>query len=250
MSSSSVVYLRPRGRPETPAPNAPPRVLQAFGVALLRSPPKPAGLAACIAYLQEGAEQLQRRHMGIRALGNLRSGLFNAPGREPEMRLLWREALATACYAHEIATQARFNAPLLTGAGLLHRAGDIAALQALAQAEREAGQRLMGPVMQEILNAQDDELVARVTRCWALSGELRMLILRWRVEQDHAQYPEAVGLLTMAQALATAMVHRATCTPGLVEAARETLRVPESLVSQAQRATPGIEALLEGIAPR
>ena len=45
----------------------------------------------------------------------------------------------------------------------MNHAGEIAALRALAHAEREAGQRLVGPVMQEILNARDDELVARVT---------------------------------------------------------------------------------------
>jgi HD-like signal output (HDOD) protein len=143
----------------------------------------------------------------------------------------------------------RFDSPLLTGAGLLHRSGEIAALRALAQAEHDAGQRLVGPVMQQILEARDDELVARVTRSWALPGELRLLILRWREEQNHIQRPEAVSLLTMAQAFATELVHATTCTPGLVEAAREALRLPQLLVEQARVATAGIDALLQQIAP-
>lgn len=248
MPPSSVVYLQPRLPPEAAAPDAP-RVITAFGAALLRAPPKPAGLVACVAYLQESAAQLLKRPLGMRALQNLRNSLFAAPGREAEMSLLWREALATACFAREVAAGSRFDAPLLTGAGLLHRTGDIAALRALAQAEHSAGQRLVGPVMQQILEARDDELVARVTRCWLLPGELRLLILRWREEQNLRKPPESVNLLTMAQALATELVHADTCTPGLVDAAREALRLPVAMVEQVRAAGAGIAALLAEAAP-
>jgi HDOD domain len=248
MTANSVVYLRPRGRPEALAPEAP-RVIAAFSAALLRAPPKPPGLATCVAYLQESATQLQVRQMGLRALQSLRTALFVAPGREAEMALLWREAVATACFARVVAVHTRFDSPLLTGAGLLHRAGEISALRALAQAEQEAGQRLIGPIMQQILEARDDELVARVTRAWALPGELRLLILRWREEQNQLQRPEAVTLLTMAQAFATELVHAATCTPGLVEAAREAMKLPMVLVEQARAASAGIDALLAQVAP-
>jgi hypothetical protein len=230
------------------APEAP-RVITAFGAALLRAPPKPTGLAACVGYLQESAALLPSRPMGIRALENLRSTLFVAPGREAEMKLLWREALATACYARVVADEAGFDAPLLTGAALLHRTGDIAALRALAQAEADAAQRLIGPVMQQILESRDDELVARVTRSWALPGELRLLVLRWREAQEHRRPDQAVALLTFAQALATELVHAATCTPGLVDAAGAALRMPARLVAKARSETAGIGSLLACVAP-
>jgi hypothetical protein len=248
MALAPVVYLQSRARPEASAPEAP-RVITAFSAALLRAPPKPVGLAACVGYLQEPALQLCSRQMGLRALQNLRASLFVAPGREPEMALLWREALATACYARVIADHARFDAPLLTGAALLHRTGEIAALRALAQAESDAGQRLVGPVMQQILEARDDELVARVTRSWTLPGELRLLVLRWREEQEQSRRDEAVCLLTMAQALATELVHANTCTPGLVHAARDALRLPHAFVESARAESGGIEALLAQAAP-
>jgi HDOD domain len=248
MSLAPVFHLQPRARPEALAPEAP-RVITAFGAALLRAPPKPVGLAACVGYLQEPAGQLCSRQMGLRALQNLRASLFVAPGREAEMALLWREALATACFARVVAEQARFDAPLLTGAALLHRTGEIAALRALAQAESIAGQRLIGPVMQQILEARDDELVARVTRGWALPGELRLLILRWREVQEQLRRDEAVSLLTLAQALATELVHCATSTPGLVDAAREALRLPPAMVEQARAAADGIGTLLAEAAP-
>jgi hypothetical protein len=248
MQGATVIQLKPRSRPDVLAPDAP-RVVAAFSSALLRAPPKPQGLAACVGYLQEEAVQLQGRQMGMRALQGLRTSLFSAPGRDAEMALMWREALATACYARVVAVQSHFDAPLLTGAGLLHRASEIAALRALAQAEREAGQRVMGPVMHEILNARDDELLARVTRCWSLPCEVRLLILRWREEQNLNHRPEAVTLLTMAQAFATELVHAATCTPGLVDAAAEAMKLPRLLVEQVRAATAGIESLLTRLAP-
>lgn len=246
MSFSRVVYLQERR--VAFAPEAP-RVITAFGAALLRAPPKPTGLAASVGYLQEPAAVLSSRQMGMRALANLRSSLFVAPGREAEMALLWREALATACYARIAADVAGCDATLLTGAALLHRTSEIAALRALAWAEMDAGQRLIGPVMQQILEARDDELVARVTRSWALPGELRLLVLRWRDVKEHRRPDEAVGVLTLAQALATELVHAATCTPGLVDAACESLGLPRPLLERAREQTRDIESLLAQAAP-
>jgi len=248
MPVAPVVQLQSRARAESFAPAAP-KVITAFGAALQRVPPKPTALAACVGYLQESAAQLAQRQMGLRALQNLRTSLFTAPGREEEMALLWREALATACYAQVVAAAAAFDAPLLTGAGLLHRTAEVVALRALAQAEHDAGQRLVGPVMQQILDARDDETVSRITRAWSLPGELRLLVLRWREEQEQPRPQESVCLLTLAQTLATELVHAAVCTPGLVEAAREALRLPESLVQRARAASAGIEALLSQVAP-
>lgn len=248
MTGSTVVYLRPRDRTEVQVPQAP-RVMAAFAATLRRSPPRPTALTACIGYLQEPASRLLTRQMGLRALGNLRQSLFHAPGREPEMTLLWREALATACFAHEIAIRESFDAPLLTGAGLLHRAGEIAALRALAQAEIEVGQRLVGPVMQELLEARDDELLARVTRAWSLPGELRLLVMRWRAEQEQLRRSRAVDLLTLAQALATELVHAATCTPGLAGTAAEVLGFPEELVTGPRAMVGDLSQLLDALAP-
>jgi HDOD domain len=248
MSAATVVPFRPRATAEALASEAP-RVVVAFSAALLRSPPKPSGLAACVGYLQEDASQVIGRQMGLRALQTLRDSMFNAPGREAEMSLLWREALATACFARAVAVQSHFDAPLLTGAGLLHRTGEIVALRSLAQAEREAGQRLVGPVMQEILNARDDELVARVTRCWTLPCELRLLVMRWREEQDLQRRPESVSLLTMAQAFATELVHARTCTPGLSDAACDAMNFPRALAERVREAGSGIQLLLDRLAP-
>jgi hypothetical protein len=245
MTSANVVYLQSRNQHDSAPRDA--RVIQAFSNALMRCPPKPAGIAACVAWLQESPAQLGTRPMALRSLQSLRDSLFVAPGRDAEMELLWREALATACYARILAPESGLNAPLLTGVGLLHRAGEVAALRALAQAERETSQRLLGPVVQEIFDAGDDELASRVTRSWGLPGELRLAIIRWREEQNSLNRPACVTLLMMAQALTTELVHATTCTPGLVEAACEALKLPARMIAQARAGSAGIATLLAAL---
>src|SRR5690606_18332330 len=237
--TSNVVELRPAGRADPFAPVAP-RLLAALEAELARCPPRPTGIPASVAWLQEPAGTLGNRPLARRALEQLRDSLFHAPGRDAEMRLLWREGLASACYARVIAAQVGFDSPLLTGAALLHRVGEIAALHALARAEAASGLKLVGPVMQQIMEARTDELVSRVTRSWGLPGELRLTLIRWRVEQENLQRPQCVTLLMMAQALSTELVHAATCTPGLVEVAQQSLGLPASIVSGSRAATAGI----------
>jgi hypothetical protein len=246
--SATVLQMRPLRR-SGPFASIAPGLLGALEAELARCPPKPPGIAACVAWLQEPAEQLAGRQLALRSLDSLRGSLFSAPGRDAEMALLWREALASACFARVVAAEVKFDAPLLTGAGLLHRTGEIAALRALARAECTSGQRLVGAVMQQIMDAHDDELVSRVTRSWALAGELRLTILRWRDEQENLNRPLCVTLLMMAQALATELVHAATCTPGLVEVAQQSLGLPARILASARAATDGISALLRQAAP-
>lgn len=247
MSSANVVPFPAPNHFETAPREA--RVLQAFRTALARCPPKPPGLTACVAWLQQTPAGLCNHKIALRALQGLRDNLFVAAGREREVALLWREALATACHARVVAAEASFDAPLLTGVGLLHRVGELTALRALAQAERDSGQRLIGPVMREIFAADDGELTSRVTRSWGLPGGLRLAIIRWREEQESLRRAESVSLLMLSQALATEQVHAATCTPGLVEAACETLKLPTGILERARAASAGIAALLDSLAP-
>jgi hypothetical protein len=246
MSAASVIPF-PASRPASTLGREAPRVLMAFRAELARCPPRPPGLAACVAYLQEPFAQLPARQMAVRALQSLRTGLFAAPGRDAEMGLFWREALATACYARVIAQQSRSDASLLAGAGLLHRAGEIAALRALAVAEKKSDQRIAGSVIHEVLAASDDELFSRVTRSWALPGQLRLTLINWREQQDSLARPEGVSLLMMAQALATELVHAATCPPGLAEAACESLRLAPALVERSRAESPAIQALIAAV---
>jgi hypothetical protein len=243
MSGSRVVFLKSSGRTEDAASQAP-RVLSAFSVALRRLPTRPLGFAACVSHLQEDAHRLAARPLAVRTLLRFREALFCAPGRELEMRMLWRESLATACTARMVATACGGDAPLLTGAGLLHRLGEVIALRALAEAECYSGQRLLGPVVREMIAARDEDLVARASGQWALADELREIIVHWRSSTLPGMRSEGGRQLMLAQLLAFEQVHAGQNTPGLVESACGEMGVAQSLADEMRAAAAGIEALL------
>ncbi len=245
MNAASVVYLN-TARAVSDTGEA--RVLQELGLALRRVPPKPAGIAACTGYLQQDAVRLAAWSAAIRSLQSLRDSLFCAPGREQEMAGLWQESLACACFARVLALETQSNASLLTVAGLLQRAVDLVALRALAAAELASGQRLDGPVMQELAAARDEDLECRVISHWALSLPLGALLRGWRVEQPALLRPIDVRVLMLAQALAAEHVRESVTPPSLVESAAADLELPLALVEKARSAGDGIAALLKMLA--
>jgi hypothetical protein len=242
MNAASVVYLKTPARNVEETGDA--RVLQELGLALRRVPPKPPGIAACTGYLQQDAARLAAWSVGIRALQAFRDALFCAPGREQEMSDLWRESLACACFARVLAIETQSNASLLTVAGLLQRAVDLVALRALAAAELASGQRLEGPVMQELAAARDEDLECRVISHWALSLPLGALLRGWRMEQPNATRAIDVRVLMLAQAMAAERVRESLTPPSLVESAAADLDLPMALVEKGRAAAADIEALL------
>ena len=73
----------------------------------------------------------------------------------------------------------------------------------------------------------------------------------WIMQEGTKNYEMVMGLPEQRhyQALATELVHAATCTPGLVEVAQQSLGLPARLVVSARAATGGIDALLKQLAP-
>jgi hypothetical protein len=223
--------------------------MAALGVTLRELPARPAGLASCVAYLQEEPARLSGRPIGLRTLQKFRESLFHSPGRELEMRLFWREALATACFARQLATGLSFDAPLLTSAGLLHRLGEVLSLRSLADAEFRSGQRLVGPVLQELAAANDSTLVARAIREWTLTDALRDLLLQWRQDHSSNSSSESARLLAVAQLLGFELVHAGRSTPFAAEMACEEMQFPVTILDQARAISAGIGQLLLRAAP-
>ncbi len=242
MTDSRVVYIGPRGRsaanPESP------QVLAAFAHALNRIPARPAGYSACVAHLQEEPSRVVAQPLALRSLQRFRDVLFHAPGRELEMRVLWRESLAAAFYARLLATELREDAPLAAGAALLHRLGEVLALRALADAEFNAGQRLLGPVLQEVTAAQNEPLANRAMSLWTLSDELRALLLQWRAADVLTAGCGLARCLSLAQLLAFEQVHAGRATPGVVESACDQAQLPMALLETVRCAAPAIDAVL------
>jgi hypothetical protein len=231
---------------EYPAEGAP--VLSALSKALGRLPAKPGGFSACVSHLQEDSARLPGLGFAVRALQYFRDQLFRAPGREPEMRQLFRESLATACYARSMAKFAQLDAPLLTSAGLMFRLGDVLALRALADAEFCAGQKLQGPVLQEVVAAHNAPLAERALAQWAMGADWNLLLKNLRTASSEASaLPEKI--LAVAEAMGFEHVHLGASTPGYLQAVLDKMLLPTDLIESARSATSNIESLLLRVAP-
>lgn len=194
--------------------------------------------------------RLASQMVALRALQRFREALFQAPGREMEMRQLWRESLTAGCYARLLASELMLDGPLLTGAALLHRLGEVLALRALTHAEFNAGQRLPDAVLSEVTAAQSEPLATRAMAHWSISDALRALLLKWRSEDMWNSDDLVARHLALAQLLAFEHVHVGRSTPGVVETAFDQARLPLSLLDLLRGAQPSIDALLLRAAPR
>jgi hypothetical protein len=247
MLKSSVLQFRsPRqARPLSTGPNP---LAAALAQALAEVPQRPAGLAACVAYLQEDPELLATREIGVRALIRFRDGLFAAPGREQQMRAVWRESLVTGCVASQLARLACLDGAVLTAGGLLHRMGDIWALTALARAEAATQVRLLGAAANEAFAARDADLAARMVAAWQLMPDVATAVLGWRSCLDVGS---STAALTPAQAvylshlLAMEQLHSQFLTPGVIDAAAAELDVSPELLDAVRAAAAGADSLLQ-----
>jgi len=157
----------------------------------------------------------------LRALGELRSVLFVVPGHQRDCDRLWRESVAIAWGAAAIAS-ARRGSPGTAGvAGLLHRAGDLLALQAIADLESEQS-RVFEPALRGALIEQfEAPCGVEIARRWKLSAAISAAMQGWR------RVPEARSPALEAQAVYFATLlraqsqHAGISAPGLAHAAHQ-----------------------------
>ena len=247
MAESSVLLFKSTRAPR-PVSTGPDPLAAALTLALAEMPPRPAGLAACVAYLQEAPEWLATRATGVRALGRFRDALFSAPGRSQQMRAVWRESLVTACVTAQLARLACLDAPVLTAAGLLHRMGDIWALTALARAEAATQVRLVGAAANEAYAARDADLAARMVAAWRLTPDVATAVLGWRSCLDAGSPATALNpaqAVYLGRLLAMEQLHSNFCTPGVIDAAAAELTVSPELLDAVRAASAGADTLLQ-----
>ena len=246
MAKNNVLQFAPR-RKEIDQQSV--NVLAALAARLDYAPPdRPGGLEACVAHLAGGAEQLAQLPFGQRRLLTLRDSLFIAPGREPEMRRLWRETVATACNAAVLSRVLGLDESCVTAAALLHRVSEVWLTAALADAEALTGSRLRGAALREVLNEQGRHLLPRLVRAWALAPAVTQPLLAWRDcgEDGTAVTPpgRAARSVYLSYLLAAEQLYAGYTTPGVVEAAAEELGIPVTAIAAVRVEFGHIDALL------
>lgn len=195
--------------------------------------PRPAALREVLDALSAGAalpprEDLRARRAPLAlhlALDSLRESLFVAPGRDREARQLWREALATAWLAADIARLAGGSPGSAGLAGLLHRAGDALALRAVAQVESAGQARLDAASLQSFAGGFEAELTASLGRAWKLSPGVLGALQGWRRVGESTAVSAEARAVHFGHAFASQVLFAEFAAPGLVDAVESALRL-------------------------
>lgn len=134
-----------------------------------------------IVSLQQAVSRLGMRQVRDTAvIVSMRARVFRVHGFEPELRAVFRHALATGLYAQEIARARRLPVEEAFLGGLFHDVGKPLVLQAIVDRRSHAARSVAGDT--RVAMALVDELHAQVGRAlavaWSLSPDLCDLIGR------------------------------------------------------------------------
>jgi putative nucleotidyltransferase with HDIG domain len=146
--------------------------------------------------------------LGITTLGeiafavSLQSRIFDAPGYEAEIRLLWQHAVATAAYAKDIARRRRSNVEGAFLCGLLHDIGKPVILQALLDLHRTTGVQVTPGAVSMLLEAHHCYVGCLIAGAWTLPPHVTESILYHHAAAESLTFPEAVMVTRFADVLA------------------------------------------------
>lgn len=195
-----------------------------------RPPQEPAGFEALLTYAGSHWALLLSDAAQTAALRAFRRSLFATPGQHDPAEPLWRESLATSLFAVRIAaaTQAPVNTVFV--AGLMHRAGEALAMQALSRAELAAGAQLNRGERSRFILGAERHLLAALLANWGLPQSVVAVVSDWRsygVAGDHGASRTA---LYFGRALATEFLHPEFQSPGLTDALVSATRLERAQV--------------------
>lgn len=148
-----------------------------------------------IVSLQQAVTRLGFRNLRDIALAScLQAGVFRAPGREEEVRGIWRHSVATAAFAREIARSLRRNVESAFLCGLLHEVGKPLALQTLLRLAAAGNDLLDDVAVEAALEAYHVRAGLLLAERWALPSIVARVIAEYRLE-DPKREPAPESLI-------------------------------------------------------
>jgi HD-like signal output (HDOD) protein len=240
MSNSSVSALSMRASPL----RARRAVALVLDSSLERTPERPGDFDLCARSLARACEDGGPDYSVTAALASLRAALYVAPGREAEIGMLWREAVAAGVFAVELAALESLDRTEAAEAALLHRAGEAWALAALAHAEAEARTRLDVPSRAQLLASHEGTLASRLVRDWELPAPVGAAVLGWKRFGELGRLEDLSSIVYYAHLLAVELVHRDFAAPGLQEAMDEQLALDPVRLASIRARAGLVQALL------
>ncbi len=121
--------------------------------------------------------------LGVQAIRNIalafavRAQLFGPSAFEPQLRRLWRESVAVACFAQEIARSRRRNVETAYLCGLLHRVGLAVILWRLGRARLDHDVPVDAASLQKFIGGCEGQVGAQLARAWNLPEPVAAAIL-------------------------------------------------------------------------
>ncbi|MGH8263249.1 MAG: HDOD domain-containing protein [Steroidobacterales bacterium] len=110
----------------------------------------------------------------------VRGQLFVAPGHEPEIQELWRESVATACWARELARLKKRNVESAYLCGLLHRIGRAAAIGTLSRIEVAGRHTVAARTFSALADEFEVDFGRKLAAQWQLPAAVSEAIHGWR----------------------------------------------------------------------
>jgi putative nucleotidyltransferase with HDIG domain len=134
---------------------------------------------------------------------SLKSGAFQVPGYEDEVKQLWRHSLASGAFAKEVARTRRVNVESAFLCGLLHEIGKPVVLRTVTNIAREQKIIADKPLLQLLIEGHHSRVGCIVGEKWGLPKQV-IEATQYYAEYDHApSFRQECVLTCVADRLAT-----------------------------------------------
>jgi hypothetical protein len=210
-------------------------------------PAAPESWAALLHAVSKGTRGLLGRAGARDALSEIRTRLFNVPGREAEAHSWWHESLATAVFAARLAQLHEASVPAAFCGGLLHRAGEVLALKMLARVELEYRLKLDSTARRDWCTTHGHELNERLVRGWALLPEIGACVLGWKRFGEFTDVSRESTALYFGRLFAIEVLQPAFCVPGAVDHAAADLGIGLEVVEQVRAEEGHVRELIRAL---
>lgn len=178
---------------------------QALAAHVLRIANSPAYMPRTpIASLQHAVAMLGVNQLSeIAVTISLKSGTVKIPGREAEVRQLWRHALASGAYAKEIARMRRYNVESAYLCGLLHAVGKPVVLKTVTTIAAEMRVPLEPSAIMAFLDGYHSRIGNLIATEWALPPQVADAITYYGIYEQAPSHRQEAMMTCLADRLAT-----------------------------------------------
>ena len=136
--------------------------------------------------------------------------LLNVPGEKARVRVMWRQAVATALWSRVIAEALGSKADASYLSGLLHEIGKPACVQSIVELSRRTATPLSETEFDALIAEFHVEVGAQLAASWRLPENVVAVVRDWRNWSESADAREACAVVYLAHHFADHMLANAS----------------------------------------